>query len=131
MICSKCGRPMQLRIARRGISSGNYFLGCTGYPACTNTQDVDQKDIKPEDQHEASNRQSGGNMKSADEIMLQLGMRELSRDINQHQHQHQHHRVLKVKAHNSTKEISSCIHIGTPEESATNWSAVLVKTVGH
>ena len=39
-------------------------------------------------------------MKSADEIMLQLGMRELSRDINQHQHQH--HRVLKVKALNST-----------------------------
>jgi ATP-dependent DNA helicase RecQ len=96
--CNKCGKPMQLRIARRGRNAGNYFLGCTGYPTCKNALDVDQNDITPEEQHEVSNRQTGRNQKSADEIIQQLGMRELSRDTNQHQHP----RVLKVKAHNST-----------------------------
>jgi DNA topoisomerase-1 len=32
--CPNCGKPMTVRIARKGSNAGNPFLGCTGYPKC-------------------------------------------------------------------------------------------------
>ena len=89
---------MQLRIARRGSYAGKYFLGCTGYPRCKNILDVDQNDITPEEQLEVANRSTGTNQKHADEVIQQLGMREVPRDINQYEPP----RKLKVTAHHST-----------------------------
>jgi restriction system protein len=36
-ICPSCGRPMALRVARKGASPGQQFWGCTGFPQCRNT----------------------------------------------------------------------------------------------
>ena len=32
--CPQCGKPMVQRVARRGSNTGNFFWGCSGYPAC-------------------------------------------------------------------------------------------------
>jgi four helix bundle suffix protein len=32
--CPKCGKPMVLRIARKGPRAGSQFWGCIGYPDC-------------------------------------------------------------------------------------------------
>jgi DNA topoisomerase-1 len=37
MVCPQCGRPLQVKLSRAGR-----FLGCTGYPECRYTQDLDQ-----------------------------------------------------------------------------------------
>jgi DNA topoisomerase-1 len=36
--CDECGKPMTIRMGRRG-----YFLGCSGYPKCKNTGEVPAK----------------------------------------------------------------------------------------
>jgi restriction system protein len=36
--CPRCGRPMQLRTARQGPSTGDTFWGCTGFPGCRGTR---------------------------------------------------------------------------------------------
>jgi DNA topoisomerase-1 len=45
-VCDKCGKPMVLREAR-----GKKFLGCSGYPKCRFTMEVDAEGnpIKPPD----------------------------------------------------------------------------------
>jgi restriction system protein len=35
--CPLCGKPMVLRMARRGSNVGNQFWGCSAYPACKGT----------------------------------------------------------------------------------------------
>jgi restriction system protein len=35
--CPKCGQPMLLRIARKGLGIGQKFWGCSGYPECKTT----------------------------------------------------------------------------------------------
>jgi four helix bundle suffix protein len=42
--CPFCGKPMDLRIARKGAHTGSQFWGCTGYPECKGTQRVDGSD---------------------------------------------------------------------------------------
>jgi DNA topoisomerase-1 len=32
--CPNCGKPMTVRIARKGSNAGKPFLGCSGYPKC-------------------------------------------------------------------------------------------------
>lgn len=39
IICDKCGRPMELRTAKRGNFAGKKFYGCTGYPKCKYVKD--------------------------------------------------------------------------------------------
>ena len=34
--CSKCGKPMKLKYAKSG-----YFLGCSSYPSCNYTEQID------------------------------------------------------------------------------------------
>ena len=41
-ICVKCGKPMKIRIARRGMSAGKQFWGCTGYPECKYTEQMEE-----------------------------------------------------------------------------------------
>ena len=36
--CPLCGKPMVLRMARRGSNAGNQFWGCSAYPACKGTR---------------------------------------------------------------------------------------------
>lgn len=36
--CSKCGKPMAQRTVRNGPKTGQTFLGCTGYPACSHSE---------------------------------------------------------------------------------------------
>ena len=37
MKCSRCGSPMVLRTARKGMNTGGQFWGCSEYPKCRNT----------------------------------------------------------------------------------------------
>jgi len=39
--CPQCGRPMVLRTAKVGKNAGSQFWGCTGYPDCRGTADLD------------------------------------------------------------------------------------------
>jgi len=34
--CVNCGKPMTVRVARKGSNAGKPFLGCSGYPKCKN-----------------------------------------------------------------------------------------------
>lgn len=36
--CPQCGKPMVIRIARRGANAGSQFWGCPTYPACKGTR---------------------------------------------------------------------------------------------
>lgn len=36
--CSRCGRDLVLRVARRGSRAGDRFWGCSGYPRCNHTE---------------------------------------------------------------------------------------------
>lgn len=38
--CPQCGKPMALRTAQKGKSTGKQFWGCTGYPECKGLVDV-------------------------------------------------------------------------------------------
>ena len=43
--CPKCGAgSMRLLRAKAGENAGNWFLGCSGYPACKNTSEVKDQD---------------------------------------------------------------------------------------
>lgn len=39
--CPTCGKPMVLRAARRGANAGSGFWGCSGFPGCRGTRDVE------------------------------------------------------------------------------------------
>ena len=39
--CPSCGRPMIIRVARRGRVPGHKFYGCTGFPVCKHTLSID------------------------------------------------------------------------------------------
>lgn len=39
--CPACGKPMRLRTARRGARLGERFWGCSGYPGCCGTREVE------------------------------------------------------------------------------------------
>ncbi|MCC6487598.1 MAG: four helix bundle protein [Candidatus Hydrogenedentes bacterium] len=39
--CPKCGRAMALRMARKGPKAGRQFWGCSGYPQCMGTRELD------------------------------------------------------------------------------------------
>lgn len=39
-VCPKCGSAMTLRTAKKGVSAGNEFLGCSRYPACRGTRQI-------------------------------------------------------------------------------------------
>ena len=41
--CPKCGGPMVLRTAKRGPNAGNQFWGCTAYPKCKGTVDLESR----------------------------------------------------------------------------------------
>ncbi|MBN8279150.1 MAG: NERD domain-containing protein [Gammaproteobacteria bacterium] len=38
--CPKCGSPMVIRTARRGVGAGKQFWGCSAYPKCRMIQDI-------------------------------------------------------------------------------------------
>ena len=42
LACPACGSAMKKRVAKRGANAGNEFWGCTTYPACKGTRDIDQ-----------------------------------------------------------------------------------------
>ena len=39
-ICTRCGRPMVERVAKKGANAGQTFLGCSGYPECNHTVEL-------------------------------------------------------------------------------------------
>lgn len=41
-ICPKCGSRLVLRIAKKGENAGNKFYGCSAFPKCRYTLDVEQ-----------------------------------------------------------------------------------------
>lgn len=41
LICPKCGSPLILRTAKKGTNSGNQFYGCSGFPKCRYTQNIE------------------------------------------------------------------------------------------
>lgn len=41
-VCPKCGKPLVRRYMRRG-GQNSVFLGCSGYPACRFTKDLQKK----------------------------------------------------------------------------------------
>ena len=42
--CPDCSRLMVPRYARRGPNAGHHFWGCSDYPECTGTRDMDTPD---------------------------------------------------------------------------------------
>lgn len=38
--CPKCGAPMVVRTARKGMNLGQQFLGCSTFPKCSGTRDL-------------------------------------------------------------------------------------------
>jgi len=40
--CPECGRPMTRRRARAGRNAGKEFWGCTGYPECRGSREMDE-----------------------------------------------------------------------------------------
>ena len=43
-VCPLCGKPMAVRTARKGARAGSQFWGCTGYPECNGTKNLDGSD---------------------------------------------------------------------------------------
>lgn len=41
-VCPICGKPMALRTARKGPNAGSQFWGCSGYPDCRATINLDE-----------------------------------------------------------------------------------------
>lgn len=39
--CPKCGKPMQKRLAKRGVRAGRPFWSCPDYPACDGPRPAD------------------------------------------------------------------------------------------
>lgn len=39
--CPKCSKPMVRRVARQGAAAGNAFWGCTDYPGCRGTRQIE------------------------------------------------------------------------------------------
>jgi len=39
-VCTRCGKPMVERVAKKGANTGQTFLGCSGYPQCKNTVEL-------------------------------------------------------------------------------------------
>lgn len=39
--CPKCSKPMVRRVARQGTAAGNAFWGCTNYPGCRGTRQIE------------------------------------------------------------------------------------------
>jgi len=44
-VCPKCGKPMALRTAKKGRNAGSQFWGCSGYPECKATRNLDDPDL--------------------------------------------------------------------------------------
>ena len=42
--CPECGEPMRKRVARNGAQAGAPFWGCTAYPTCTGTRNIQPDD---------------------------------------------------------------------------------------
>jgi len=42
VVCPECGKPMRKRIARIGKNEGKEFWGCSGYPECKVTKEIDE-----------------------------------------------------------------------------------------
>lgn len=41
--CPECGKPMKKRVAKSGKNAGGEFWGCTGYPECKGTREVQRE----------------------------------------------------------------------------------------
>jgi len=39
--CPKCEREMVLRTAKRGVNAGKQFWGCSDYPRCVETLELE------------------------------------------------------------------------------------------
>jgi DNA topoisomerase-3 len=53
--CPSCGKgTMGLRQAKKGDNAGNYFLGCSNYPDCKNTSEIQGQDAGKADGKKAS-----------------------------------------------------------------------------
>lgn len=40
LICPRCNSSLVLRVAKKGVNTGNEFYGCQGYPRCTYTRNL-------------------------------------------------------------------------------------------
>jgi DNA topoisomerase-1 len=43
--CPNCGKPMTVRMARKGPNAGKPFLGCTGYPKCKTAVTIAEAEV--------------------------------------------------------------------------------------
>src|SRR6185503_4930241 len=42
--CPRCGKPMALSTARKGEPAGSQFWGCSGFPQCKGTRELEASD---------------------------------------------------------------------------------------
>ena len=49
--CPLCGKAMRSRAARSGPKAGQSFWGCTGYPACRGTRELETPSSTADDGH--------------------------------------------------------------------------------
>ena len=40
-LCPRCGSPLVVRTAKKGSNAGSQFLGCSRYPDCRYTRNID------------------------------------------------------------------------------------------
>lgn len=52
--CPKCGRPMVLRTARRGVNAGKEFWGCSEFPRCRGTVQLESVEAAPDAEDSAA-----------------------------------------------------------------------------
>ena len=43
-ICPACGSKLVKRVAKRGANAGKEFMGCSNYPACRYTREIEKKE---------------------------------------------------------------------------------------
>lgn len=65
--CSACGKPMQRRKARAGKNAGHEFWGCTGYPDCRTTREIESTGSTGVDGNDGENPNHGNKQHKPDD----------------------------------------------------------------
>ena len=46
-VCPRCGSPLVLRTAKKGENAGNQFYGCSSFPKCRYTNNIEKRKDTP------------------------------------------------------------------------------------
>ena len=77
-VCSRCGAGMVKRIAKEGVRAGKEFWGCSNFPECHGTRDIEEKssDWLVADTGQAETAASVSLTKSCPECRAEMNLRQ-------------------------------------------------------